>query len=164
MRPLNQQDRRKEILAFSAYFAITLLFLFVCGIFTLTTAQKGVSLLEQKKESYDITFKKQAEVSFHLDEIFKHLYNLKNKRRNAGEHRQMQQIISNKRTEIEKIISSSSIDAQHYHLYHVLLTQIKVVQETMDVFEKESDKRLYNIEQLEKCRKKYQELSKQRNN
>ena len=44
----------------------------------------------------------------------------------------------------------------------VMLDQIKEIQITMDNLDREAKKRESNIEQLEKCRNKYQELTKEK--
>ena len=43
-----------------------------------------------------------------------------------------------------------------------MLDQIKEIQITMDNLDREAKKRESNIEQLEKCRNKYQELTKEK--
>lgn len=163
MKSLNYADRKREIIIFSVYFFITLIILTTSCVFTIITAQKGVSLLERKKDTYEEIFKKQAELSFHLDKTFKNLYSLKTKRRNISEHRQMQMIINNERTYIKQEIEDAKTENYQYDIYLVLLEQVKTIQETMDYLEKESDKREYNMGQLELCRKKYKELSKKKN-
>ena len=42
----------------------------------------------------------------------------------------------------------------------IMLEQIRVIQSSMDDLDRESKKRESNMEQLEKCRIKYQELTK----
>ncbi|CAA0157001.1 type VI secretion system TssO [Tenacibaculum maritimum] len=163
MKPLNHPERRKQILTFGIYFTLLLLFVFVCGILTLVTARKGISLLEEKKDRYERVFRKQAEISFQLKGIYKNLYSLKNKRRNMGEHKQMQKLITDARVLIEQEIDSTAGGkSEYYKLYLELLNQVKDFQGIMGVYEKEQDKRRHNIEQLEKCKEKYQELSKQK--
>lgn len=168
MKPLNYLERRKQTITFSIYFGLLLLFLFSCGVLTLVTAEKGIELLENKKNRYEKVFKKQAEISFQLEGIYKNLYSLKNKDRNLGEHKQMQKLITDARELIEQEIDTLdtkdtlNINNKHYKLYAELLYQIKDFQGIMDVYEKEKEKRTHNIEQLEKCKEKYQELSKQK--
>ena len=76
----------------------------------------------------------------------------------------MQQLISKKRVQMEKEITGSDIDNTKYEIYQTVLEQIKTVQATMDELDRESKKRESNIEQLEKCRIKYQELTKSKLN
>ncbi len=163
MKPLNAKDRKQQKLSFYVYFGLTLFLFGLCTIFTFITAQKGIALLESKKSSYDAIFKKQAELNFQLDEIFRDLINLKSKKRTTSEHKQMQRIINNNRMMMEAEIAAMESDRQeHLILYKTILDQIKEIQTSLDLYEKESNTRLYNIEQLEKCRQKYQEISKRR--
>lgn len=50
----------------------------------------------------------------------------------------------------------------NFEIYEVMLEQIKEIQVTMDYLDRETKKRESNIEQLEKCRDKYQELTKEK--
>lgn len=158
MKAKNHDIRRKSILQFFGCFVLMSLIIFVCGIFTLKTAQRGVNLLEEKKSSYDQIFKKEAEVTFQLDQILKLLYSLRYKRRNLSEHKQMQMLITDAVNSIEKDIVDQSEEVPSYHLYLKMLTNVKDIQQLQDLYEVEADKRDYNMMQLEKCRSKYQEL------
>ncbi len=158
MKPRNYEKRRKRTLEFVFYFSIMVVIMFTCGVYTLITAQEGITLLETKKKSYDKVFKKQAEITFQFDEIFKNLYSLKTKRRNLSEHKQMQKIISDARNTLELDLKNQEGDVDSYGLYLELLVDIEQIQRFMDYYEVEVDKRDYNMKQLEKCRKKYQEL------
>ncbi len=164
MKPLNHTNRVKQILIFSLYFGLTLLILSICGTFTLITAQKGISLLEQKKADYDAVFVTQTKLNFELDKLFRNLNDLKNKNRTASEHKQMQKLITTDRMLMQESINISDKEGhmERYALYTLILANIKDVQSTLDVYERESNRRLYNKEQLEKCRKKYEELTRQR--
>lgn len=51
-------------------------------------------------------------------------------------------------------------DKSKYEVYKAMLDQIRVIQSSMDELDSESKKRESNMEQLEKCRIKYQELNK----
>lgn len=163
MKPLNAKDRKQQKLSFYIYFGLTLFLFGLCTIFTFVTAQKGIALLESKNSNYDAVFKKQMELNLQLDQIYRDLINLKSKKRTTSEHKQMQKIINNNRMMMEAEIAALESDQQeHLILYKTLLDQIKEIQTSLDLFEKESNTRLYNIEQLEKCRQKYQEISKRR--
>lgn len=162
MRPLNYAERKKQILSFSIYFSVLLVILFSCSFFTLITAKKGIVLLESKKDKYEKVFKKQAEISFQLERVYKNLYSLQNKSRNLGEHKQMQKLITNARKLIEQEIDTTNTENKSYKLYFEFLYQIEDFQDVMDVYQKEKGKRLHNIGQLEKCKEKYKELSKQK--
>ena len=77
-------------MAFLAWFSFTLLLFLLFGAFTLTTAQKGISMLEDKKARYDEIFRKQADYNFRMDEIFRNMNSLTTKERTGNEHRQLQ--------------------------------------------------------------------------
>ena len=139
MEAENKIARLKAKLRFTLVFAIALIVTTTGGIVTIVTAQKGISLLESKKAEYDNVFKKQAELNFQIEELFRDLNNLKTKRRNSSEHKHMQKLITKKRLLMENDIA---------------------IQSSMDDLDRESKKRESNMEQLEKCRIKYQELTK----
>lgn len=160
MKALNHLNRRGQIIKFLLFFMITFVMLSVNGYFTLVIAQKGILLVEKKQAKYDEVFKKQAELGFKLDETFKNLYNLKNKRRNAGEYKQMQKIITDTRVVIEKEIDTTKKENSYYKVYAEFLKEVKTIQSMLDLYEKEFSKREYNKDQLEKCRDKYQQLNK----
>ena len=63
---------------------------------------------------------------------------------------------------MENEITSFASNKQNYEVYKVMLDQIKEIQVTMDNLDREAKKREPNIEQLEKCRNKYQELTKEK--
>jgi hypothetical protein len=87
------------------------------------------------------------------------LNNLKTKRRNSSEHKHMQKLITKKRLLMENDIAMQA-DKSKYEVYKAMLEQIRVIQSSMDDLDRESKKRESNMEQLEKCRIKYQELTK----
>ncbi len=159
MKPLNYIKRRKQILKFSLYFSFLLAILLTCGLFTLTTASKGIALLNEKKSNYDAVFSKQAELNFQLEDIYKNLNSLKNKKRTLVEHKEMQKLISDTRIMLEKEIGTDNQDIKYYNLYKELFKHLKEIQSIMDVYEKEESKRIHNIDQLEKCKQKYKELN-----
>ena len=96
MEAENKIARLKAKLRFTLVFAIALIVTTTGGIVTIVTAQKGISLLESKKAEYDNVFKKQAELNFQIEELFRDLNNLKTKRRNSSEHKHMQKLITKK--------------------------------------------------------------------
>ena len=51
-------------------------------------------------------------------------------------------------------------DPNIYEVYKLMLEQVRAIQTSMDELDRESKKRENNIEQLEKCRIKYQEVTK----
>lgn len=159
MEAKNKQERLTAKLRFTLVFVIALIVITTGGVVTIVTAQKGIALLEEKKREYDDVFKKQAELNFQMEEMFRNLNNLKTKRRNSSEHKHMQQLITKKRLLMENEIAAQS-DPSKYESYKAMLEQIRVIQSSMDELDRASKKRESNIEQLEKCRIKYQEVTK----
>ena len=164
MIEINIIDRRKQILIFSAVFAFLLGVIVISGSISLISAQHGIALLEAKKSSYDRLFQKQAEFNFTIEEIFRDLHNLRSKKRTSNEYKHMQKIITEKRMLMEEEILALEEQQQgHYVLYQKLLERVKETQEIFDAYDSQSRKREYNMDQLEKCRQKYQEISKREN-
>ena len=159
MEAENKKVRLKAKLRFTLVFVITLIVITTGGVVMVITAQKGIILLESKKTEYDEVFKKQAELNFQIEELLRNLNNLKTKRRNTSEHKHMQKLITKKRILMESDINMQS-DKSKYEVYQVMLDQIRIIQSSMDELDRESKKREGNMEQLEKCRIKYQELNK----
>lgn len=162
MEAMNIEERKSAKWKFFIIFAVTLLIIALCGSISIVTAQKAISLLENKKSEYDEVFKKHAELNFQIEELFRELNSLKGKKRNASEHKHLQNLITKKRQLMENEISSFESNGQNYEVYKVMLDQIKEIQATMDNLDREAKKRESNIEQLEKCRNKYQELTKEK--
>ncbi len=160
----NVSDIRRQTLKFSAVFAVLLGVIFLAGSVSLISAQQGVTLLEAKKSSYDRLFQKQAEFNFVIEEIFRDLHNLRSKKRTTSEYKYMQKIITQKRMLMEEeLLSLEESDQEHYTIYIELLELIKETQAVFDAYDSQSRKREYNMDQLEKCRQKYQEISKREN-
>lgn len=159
MEAENKKARLRAKLRFFLVFVITLVVITTGGVVAIVTAQKGITLLESKKTEYDEVFKKQAELNFQIEELFRNLNNLKTKRRNTSEHKHMQKLITKKRLLMESDINIQS-DKSKYEVYQAMLDQIRIIQSSMDELDRESNKRESNMEQLEKCRIKYQELNK----
>lgn len=162
MEAMNIEERKSAKWKFFIIFAVTLLIIALCGSISIVTAQKAIALLENKKSEYDEVFKKHAELNFQIEELFRELNSLKGKKRNASEHKHLQNLITKKRQLMENEISSFESNGQNYEVYKVMLNQIKEIQATMDNLDREAKKRETNIEQLEKCRNKYQELTKEK--
>lgn len=162
MEAMNIEERKSTKWKFFIIFAVTLLIIALCGSISIVTAQKAIALLENKKSEYDEVFKKHAELNFQIEELFRELNSLKGKKRNASEHKHLQNLITKKRQLMENEISSFESNGQNYEVYKVMLNQIKEIQATMDNLDREAKKRESNIEQLEKCRNKYQELTKEK--
>lgn len=162
MEAMNIEERKSAKWKFFIIFAVTLLIIALCGSISIVTAQKAIALLENKKSEYDEVFKKHAELNFQIEELFRELNSLKGKKRNASEHKHLQNLITKKRQLMENEISSFESNGQNYEVYKIMLNQIKEIQATMDNLDREAKKRESNIEQLEKCRNKYQELTKEK--
>lgn len=162
MEAMNIEERKSAKWKFFIIFAVTLLIIALCGSISIVTAQKAIALLENKKSEYDEVFKKHAELNFQIEELFRELNSLKGKKRNASEHKHLQNLITKKRQLMENEISSFESNGQNYEVYKVMLNQIKEIQATMDNLDREAKKRESNIEQLEKCRNKYQKLTKEK--
>lgn len=160
----NKEDRRRTIRQFCLVFFLLLTVMFVAGAVTLVTAQKGAALLEEKKAAYERTIQKQAEINFQLEHIFKDLHNLRTQPRTINEYKQMQKIITEQRMMIEQeIVSLSPEEQERYVIFSQILEIVKKTQETLDASDAESRKRVYNMDQLEKCRQKYQEQTRLKN-
>jgi hypothetical protein len=156
MEAKNKKDRKKARTSFLAWFSLTLLLFFSFGIFTLIIAQKGISMLEEKKARYDGIFRKQADYNFRMDEMYRNMHSLTIKERTGNEHRLLQQIITQERDRMLDEIGMSDNDSNSYMLYKSMLAQIRTTQETIDNYDKEARKRKYNLGQLQKGRKRLQ--------
>lgn len=96
----------------------------------------------KQKSEYDEVFKKHAELNFQIEELFRELNSLKGKKRNASEHKHLQNLITKKRQLMENEISSFESNGQNYEVYKVMLNQIKEIQATMDNLDREAKKRI----------------------
>jgi hypothetical protein len=150
----NKKERKSAITSFSLLFFFTLLLFLLLGITTLTTAKKGISMLEEKKVRYDEIFRKQADYNFRIDNLLRNINSLKNKDRTNNEHKQLQQIITQERVRMEDEIEMMDADSVYFSLYKAMLRQIQATQEVSDQLYKESRQREYYLEQLQKGRRK----------
>ena len=150
----NKKERKSAITSFSLLFFFTLLLFLLLGITTLTTAKKGISMLEEKKVRYDEIFRKQADYDFRIDNLLRNINSLKNKDRTNNEHKQLQQIITQERVRMEDEIEMMDADSVYFSLYKAMLRQIQATQEVSDQLYKESRQREYYLEQLQKGRRK----------
>jgi hypothetical protein len=150
----NKKERKSAITSFSLLFFFTLLLFLLLGITTLTTAKKGISMLEEKKVRYDEIFRKQADYNFRIDNLLRNINSLKNKDRTNNEHKQLQQIITQERVRMEDEIEMMDADSVYFSLYKAMLYQIQATQEVSDQLYKESRQREYYLEQLQKGRRK----------
>lgn len=160
----NKPDRRRMLLFFTLSFLLLLVGIGGAGAFTLLTAQRGVALLEQKASAYDRVLQKQAEMNFQLEELFKDLHSLRTKPRTSSEYKYMQKRITENRMLMEEELAMMNEEERKpYVVYAEILEVIKATQGELDELDAVRRDRLYNMDQLEKCRKKYQELSKSKN-
>lgn len=150
----NKKERKSAITSFSLLFFFTLLLFLLLGITTLTTAKKGISMLEEKKVRYDEIFRKQADYNLRIDNLLRNINSLKNKDRTNNEHKQLQQIITQERVRMEDEIEMMDADSVYFSLYKAMLRQIQATQEVSDQLYKESRQREYYLEQLQKGRRK----------
>ena len=150
----NKKERKSAITSFSLLFFFTLLLFLLLGITTLTTAKKGISMLEEKKVRYDEIFRKQADYNFRIDNLLRNINSLKNKDRTNNEHKQLQQMITQERVRMEDEIEMMDADSVYFSLYKAMLYQIQATQEVSDQLYKESRQREYYLEQLQKGRRK----------
>ena len=154
MNEKNKKERKEAKTAFLMQFSFTLLLFFLIGICTLTTARKGICMLEEKKALYDDIFRKQANYNFRLDEMYRNLNSLTTKERSGNEHRQLQQIITQERDKMLDEINMSDADSINYALYKSIIGQIRTTQETIDRYDREARRREYNLGQLQKGRRR----------
>ena len=76
----------------------------------------------------------------------------------------MQKLITQNRMLMEEELSMMNEEERKpYIIYAEILEVIKATQGELDELDAVRRDRLYNMDQLEKCRKKYQELSKSKN-
>lgn len=90
MTEKNKKERRQAMSSFIFIFSFTLLLFVLFAICTLKTAERGISLLDEKKVRYDDIFRKQAGYNYRMDEIFKDMNNLYTQKRTDNEQAQYQ--------------------------------------------------------------------------
>ncbi len=154
MEEKNKKERREAKATFMAWFSFTLFLFLLFGTLSVITAQKGISMLEDKKARYDEIFRKQADYNFRLDEIFRNMNSLTTKERSGNEHRQLQLLITQERDKMIEEIGMADVDSSNYALYKSILEQVRTTQETIDSYNREARKREYNLGQLQKGRHK----------
>lgn len=154
MEEKNKKERREAKATFMAWFSFTLFLFLLFGTLSVITAQKGISMLEDKKARYDEIFRKQADYNFRLDEIFRNMNSLTTKERSGNEHRQLQLLITQERDKMIEEIGMADVDSSNYALYKSILEQVRTTQEIIDSYNREARKREYNLGQLQKGRHK----------
>ncbi|WP_196892303.1 type VI secretion system TssO [Aureivirga marina] len=157
MKPLNHKELSQSKRKFTIAFSINLFIIGIGMFFTFFIAKKGMEVLTEKQTSYNHIFQKQAAITFEIDHITKMLYQLKNKNRTLSEHRQFQGIINELRSTLEENMEKDGKLSKEFELYGEMLSQIKAIQNTIDIYEEQSEEYEYNKELLERCRKKYRE-------
>lgn len=155
MKALNKKERKKANVKFIAMFSATLLLMFICSFFVLRIASEGVKVLEVKHKTYTKAFENQAFITFKMEEIIDKIYSLKTTDRSMAEQKSLQGLISNIRMDIEKLIADESTELKEFELYSELLTQVSVIQNTIDLFEEDEEDHRYSQDLLERCREKY---------
>lgn len=154
MKPLNNKERKKNLLQFTLIFGIMTLTLFISGFMTIKTAKKGIDVLEKKHARYSEIFRKKAALFFEVEEIIKKLHQLKNKDRNLSQHKKFQTLISNIRDKISESINKEE-KSEEFIVYLEMVDEIKAIQNDLDIYEEGNEKYEYLDELLEKCKEKY---------
>lgn len=158
MIPLNQPQIKETKRSYYIMFSITFLFIFLCLVITLVTANKGVAELEQKHEYYNDIVVKQGEMNLILDEILVQLNDLRFKDRTLNERKNLQSLINEKRFIINAEIQKSKKDLNNpFTLYEEFLLEIQQIQTKIDVLKETEGLFAINKKQLEKCIEKQQE-------
>jgi hypothetical protein len=159
MKPLNHKVLNKQKKKFLFIFFITLLVVFWSSYFTITTAKKGVEVLEKKYATYNKIFEEQAAITFDVDEIIKKLHQFKSGKRTLSEHKQFQLLISDLRVQVKKVIHKSESKSEAFILYKELLEEIKTIQSVVDQFRIVEDEYQEDKELYERCIERYSELN-----
>ncbi|MBL4746749.1 MAG: hypothetical protein JKY08_10320 [Flavobacteriaceae bacterium] len=160
MRPLNYKEVKKQKIRFILVYIITLIIVFCSSCFTIITASKGVTVLEDKYAGYNKIFEDQAGITFDLDEIIKKLHQIKGGKRTLSEHKQFQLLISKLRISIEKIIKESDAKPDTFLLYEEVLVEIKTIQSVIDRFGIAEEEYLQDKEMYERCIQRYRDLNR----
>lgn len=158
MIPLNQPQIKETKRSYYIMFSITFLFIFLCLVITLVTANKGVAELEQKHKYYNDIVVKQGEMNLILDEILVQLNDLRFKDRTLNERKNLQSLINEKRFIINAEIQKTKKDVNNpFTLYEEFLLEIQQIQTKIDVLKETEGLFAINKKQLEKCIEKQQE-------
>lgn len=147
----NRKERRQAMNSFVFIFSFTLLLFVLFAVCTLKTAERGISLLDEKKARYDEVFRRQAGYNFRMDQMFKDMNNLSTEKRTDNEQAQYQMIIARHRQEMQDDIYRNGADTTHYALYKVLFGQLQASQETTATYFDEKRDLDYIMEQIQKA-------------
>ena len=134
MTEKNKKERRQAMNSFAFIFGFTLLLFALFAVCTLKTAERGISMLDEKKARYDEIFRKQAGYNFRIDEMLKDMNNLATQERTDNEKAQYQMIITRHRQEMQDEINQADADTTNYVLYNVLFNQLQETQEITAIY------------------------------
>ena len=151
MTEKNKNERRQAMSSFIFIFSFTLLLFVLFAICTLKTAERGISLLDEKKVRYDDIFRKQAGYNYRMDEIFKDMNNLYTQKRTDNEQAQYQMIIARKWQGMQDEIRQADADTTSYVLYNVLFNQLQSTQDVSATFFDEKRDLDYIMEQIQRA-------------
>ena len=137
--------------SFALIFGFTMLLFVLFAVCTLKTAERGISLLDEKKARYDEVFRKQAGYNYRMDQMFKDMNNLTIQTRTDNEQARYHMIIARHIQEMQDEIYRGDVDTTHYVLYKVLFNQLQATQETTATYFDEKRDLDYIMEQIEKA-------------
>lgn len=162
MKPLNLKERKKSIKQFAVVFGVMVAVMFVAGILTLTTGERGVEALELKHSRYSEMFRKKAALTYQLKEIVKRLHQINNKERSLSQHKRFQDLVSSACDEIRRSVEEESDEnKEDFAVYMEMISLIKDIQADLDVNKVDSEKYNYLENMIERCKEKYlEELNK----
>ena len=151
MTEKNRKERRQAMNSFAFIFGFTMLLFVLFAVCTLKTAERGISLLDEKKARYDEVFRKQAAYNYRTDQMFKDMNNLTIQTRTDNEQARYHMIIARHIQEMQDEIYRGDVDTTHYVLYKVLFNQLQATQETTATYFDEKRDLDYIMEQIEKA-------------
>ena len=151
MTEKNRKERQQAMNSFAFIFGFTMLLFVLFAVCTLKTAERGISLLDEKKARYDEVFRKQAGYNYRMDQMFKDMNNLTIQTRTDNEQARYHMIIARHIQEMQDEIYRGDVDNTHYVLYKVLSNQLQATQETTATYFDEKRDLDYIMEQIEKA-------------
>ncbi|WP_455074957.1 type VI secretion system TssO [Prevotella fusca] len=151
MTEKNRKERQQAMNSFAFIFGFTMLLFVLFAVCTLKTAERGISLLDEKKARYDEVFRKQAGYNYRMDQMFKDMNNLTIQTRTDNEQARYHMIIARHIQEMQDEIYRGDVDTTHYVLYKVLFNQLQATQETTATYFDEKRDLDYIMEQIEKA-------------
>lgn len=151
MTEKNRKERQQAMNSFAFIFGFTMLLFVLFAVCTLKTAERGISLLDEKKARYDEVFRKQAGYNYRMDQMFKDMNNLTIQTRTDNEQARYHMIIARHIQEMQDEIYRGDVDTTHYVLYKVLFNQLQATQETTATYFDEKRDLDYIMEQIGKA-------------